>query len=32
LMHHYKADRQPSEGFGDYCTRLGKPALLSLLG
>jgi len=32
LMGHYKADRQTGEGFGDYCHRIGKDGLLTLLG
>ena len=28
----YKADRQPGEGFGDFVTRLGKDAVLAVIG
>ena len=28
----FKADRTGTEGFGDYCTRVGKDALRSLIG
>ena len=28
----YKADRAGTEGFGDFCTRVGKDALRSLIG
>ena len=32
LMGKYKDDRQSGEGFGDYCHRMGKDALVGLLG
>ena len=32
LMRRYKADRQPGEGFGDYCHRMGKDALIGMIG
>jgi len=28
----YKADRQPGEGFGDFVTRIGKDAVLAVIG
>src|SRR5205823_3205974 len=31
LLEHYKQDRQPGEGFGDYCQRLGAEKLRALL-
>ena len=32
LMGKYKDDRQSGEGFGDFCHRMGKDALVGLLG
>src|SRR5262249_26042495 len=31
VLERYKQDRQPGEGFGDYCRRLGEEALQKLL-
>ena len=30
VIEHYKADRQPAETFGDFCHRVGIPALQQL--
>jgi sulfite reductase (ferredoxin) len=31
LLEHYRSHRQPGEGFGDYCARLGQDALQAIL-
>jgi hypothetical protein len=31
LLHHYRDERRPGEGFGDYCQRLGQQHAQTLL-